>query len=90
MSYDDVINAYFTPSPAGTVAPPTVAASPARQLRDAMEPLAMHAVWCRATNEALGALGLDFFGSYLWGRAATLGEPSPGVASPRAAARPPR
>lgn len=79
MSYDDVINAYFVPSPAGTVAAPTVGASPARQLRDAIEPLAMHAVWCRATNEALGALGLDFFGSYLWGRAAALGEPSPGV-----------
>lgn len=79
MSYDDVINAYFVPSPPGTVAAPTVGASPARALRDAFEPLAMHAVWCRATNEALGALGLDFFGGYLWGRAAALGEPSPGV-----------
>ncbi len=39
----------------------------------------MHSVWCRTTNEALADLGLDFFSSYVWSRAALLGEPDPGV-----------
>lgn len=39
----------------------------------------MHAVWSRTTNERLAALGLDFLSGYVWGRAAALGEPSPGV-----------
>ena len=75
-----MVAALFQPSPPGAVPAPTVGASPARRLRDAVEPLAMHAVWCRATNEALAAEGLDFFGAYLWGRAAALGEdPEPAV-----------
>lgn len=79
MSYDEVIDAYFTPTPDGVVPTPTTDPSPARRLRDAMEPLAMHAVWCRPTSDALGALGLGFLDGYLWGRAAALGEPAPGV-----------
>ncbi|MGI8874651.1 MAG: helix-turn-helix domain-containing protein, partial [Egibacteraceae bacterium] len=43
--------------------------------RDACEPVAMHAVWSRRTNEHLAGLGLDFLTSYVWGRAAHLGEP---------------
>ena len=54
-------------------------ASPARRLRDAIEPIAMHSVWSRRTNERLHGLGLDFLGSYVWGRAAALGEPDAGV-----------
>ena len=59
--------------------PPVVGASPARRLRDALEPIAMHAVWSRRTNERLAGLGLDFFAGYVWGRAAALGEPTAGV-----------
>ncbi len=79
MDYADVVSAFFNPSPDGAIAGPTVNASPARRLRDAIEPIAMHSVWSRTTNERLAGLGLDFLGSYVWGRASCLGEPSPGV-----------
>lgn len=79
MEYDEVVEAMFVPSPEGAVAPPTQQASVARRLRDAIEPLAMHPVWSRQTNEAMAALGLDFFSGYVWGRAAALGEPAPAV-----------
>jgi hypothetical protein len=39
----------------------------------------MHALWNRRTNDCLAALGLDFLTGYVWGRAASLGEPSPPV-----------
>lgn len=79
MTYDEVVAAFFRPSPPGVVAPPTVAASPARRLRDAIEPIAMHSVWSRTTNERLAEQGLDFLGSYVAARAASLGDPDPGV-----------
>ena len=79
MNYDDVVSVMFQPSPPDAVAGPTVGASPARRLRDAVEPIAMHSVWSRQTCERLADLGLDFFGSYVWGRAAALGEPDVGV-----------
>lgn len=80
MHYDEAIAAFFAdPTPSGTVAPPTTRGSVARRLRDAIEPIAMHPVWSRTTNEAVAALGLDFFSGYAWGRAAALGEPTPGV-----------
>lgn len=79
MDYDEVVAAFFHPSPEGLVPPPVVGASPARRLRDALEPIAMHAVWSRRTNERLAGLGLDFFAGYVWGRAAALGEPTAGV-----------
>jgi hypothetical protein len=52
---------------------------PARRLRDAHEPIAMHAPWSRLTNERLAALGLNFLTGYVWGRASALGEPAAGV-----------
>lgn len=52
---------------------------PARRLRDAIEPLAMHAIWSRRTNERLAAFGLSFFEAYVWGRAAALGDPPAGL-----------
>jgi hypothetical protein len=55
------------------------AGGPARRLRDACEPLAMHALWNRRTNESLAALGLDFLTGYVAGRAASLGAPAPEV-----------
>jgi hypothetical protein len=58
---------------------PSTNASVARRLRDAIEPIAMHPVWCSATRDALAAQGLDFFPAYVWGRAAALGEPAPAV-----------
>ena len=80
MHYDDAVAAFFAPRPEGTPLPESVVAgAPARRLRDACEPIAMHAVWCRGTNERLAGLGLDFLTSYVWGRAAHLGEPVPAV-----------
>lgn len=82
MRYDDVVAAAFPSRPEGTPVPAAVSsASPARRLRDAAEPVAMHPVWCRRVNEALAALGLDFLSSYVWGRAAALGDPSGPVAA---------
>ena len=79
MQYDDVIAAMFEPSPQDAVAAPTVEASAARRLRDALEPIAMHSVWCRGTNERLAELGHNFMTSYVCSRAALLGEPTAGV-----------
>jgi hypothetical protein len=53
--------------------------TPARRLRDAVEPIATVGWWSRAAAEGSTALGLDFFGGYVWGRAASMGadvEPS--------------
>ncbi len=71
---------FSTPPPVPDTALVRLAsAAPARRLRDAIEPLAMHPVWSRRTNEALAAEGLDFLARYVGGRAAALGEPTLGV-----------
>ena len=50
MDYQDVLTIFFTPSPPETPQPAIVQqGGAARRLRDAMEPIAMHAVWCRPT-----------------------------------------
>ena len=46
----------------------------ARRLRDALEPVAMHAVWSASTRSALGEHGLDFLQAYVCGRGAALGD----------------
>jgi hypothetical protein len=75
MDYETATKVFFQPPPAGTPTPyPVVHARPARRLRDACEPLATHAAWCRRTNERLAALGLNFLTGYVWGRAACLGD----------------
>ncbi len=76
MDYADAVQAFF-PARSDQIALPRAVtdASPARRLRDACEPLAMHAVWCRATNERLAEQGLNFLTSYVGGRGAFLGEP---------------
>jgi hypothetical protein len=79
VQYDEVIATVFDAPRIEGIPTPTREPSPARRLRDAVEPLAMHAVWSRRTNEALAGQGLDFFGSYVWGRATALGTPSPSV-----------
>jgi hypothetical protein len=53
--------------------------SPARRLRDAIEPIAMVFVWSEPAYEAYTACGLDFLSGYAWARASVLGEPEPGV-----------
>jgi hypothetical protein len=80
MDYADAVASFSTPLPTPLPVPaPTVEASAARRLRDAIEPIAMHSIWSKTTNERLAGLGLNFLTSYVWGRAASLGEPEPGV-----------
>lgn len=45
----------------------------ARRLRDAYEPIAMHAVWSPITQAALSELGLGSFQGYVCGRGSVLG-----------------
>jgi hypothetical protein len=80
MDYADAVTAFFAPRQEGTALPVAVAeGSPARRLRDACEPVAMHAVWSRTTNDRLAQLGLDFLTSYVGGRGAFLGNPAGAV-----------
>src|SRR5262245_64358169 len=55
---------------------PAMSGSPARSLRDAIEPIATQGWWSRAVHERLS---LDFMEAYVWGRAASLGEPCAAV-----------
>jgi hypothetical protein len=82
MDYQAAHDAFFRRGAEGSPVPDVVAgATAARRLRDAAEPLAMHAVWSRRVNEALAERGLNFLSSYVYGRAASLGEPSADVAA---------
>jgi len=82
VDYDDVVAAFFAPTPPGTPAPESVTqGGPARRLRDAAEPIATYPIWARRVNEALAEHGLDFLTGYVWGRVTALGVPSPGVAA---------
>ena len=54
---------------------------PARALRDAVEPIAMHATGSAAVRAALLTLGLGRFPAYVAGRAAALGEAAPEAVS---------
>ena len=78
MDYEEVVARF---SDGGQDEPwhPDPGASAARQLRDAMEPLAAHAIWNRPTNERYAKLGLDFVDGYVYGRAGSLGTPPPDV-----------
>jgi len=80
VHYDDAVVAFFEPRPEGTPVPQAVSeGAAARRLRDACEPVAMHAVWSRRTNERLAERGLDFLTSYVGGRGVTLGRPTGAV-----------
>lgn len=76
MTYDDIVAAFITP-PAEPIPAPVLPSTPARRLRDAVEPIATQGWWSRAAAERIQALGLGFFDGYVWGRAAALGTPSP-------------
>ena len=79
MNYDDLANVYLQPL-ASPIPEPVVPATPARRLRDALEPIATQGWWSREVSTRIAALGLeDFFGAYVWGRAAALGEPDASV-----------
>lgn len=83
MDYDAAVEVFFVPGPGDVAALDVlVAATPARRLRDALEPVAMHAVWSARVNATLAQHGLNFLTGYVCGRAAPLGEvPSAVVAA---------
>lgn len=90
MDYATAYEVFFQPAPAGTPIPaPVEQGSPARRLRDAVEPLATHPYWARLVNERLAERGLNFLSGYVWGRSSPMGEPAAGlVASAFAAFEP--
>ncbi|GAA4800103.1 hypothetical protein GCM10023200_41230 [Actinomycetospora chlora] len=73
MDFDEA-RAVFCQPRTGPVAAPTAAPTPARRLRDAVEPLAMVTVWSGPAADASAAAGLDFLGGYVGGRASVLGD----------------
>jgi hypothetical protein len=72
MDYDAIAAIFLVPN--GSEGPaPVLAATPARRLRDAVEPIATIGWWSREAADACTALGHGFFDGYVWGRAASLG-----------------
>lgn len=76
MDYAEAVDFFFAPGPEGAAPPSVVSdATPARRLRDALEPVAMHGVWAEPVNRRLGEIGLDdFLVAYVVGRGAPLGD----------------
>ena len=70
-------NAFFAPRPNAQLG--TGWDTPARRLRDAVEPLAAVSFWARPVFDAYAALGLDFLTGYVWSRASVLGDAEPSV-----------
>jgi hypothetical protein len=76
MDYDEMTTAFMQPNDAE---PRTGWDSPARRLRDAVEPIATVSFWSRPAYDQYAALGLDFLTGYVWSRSSVLGEAEPGV-----------
>jgi hypothetical protein len=75
MDFEGAVARFFTTPPDGTAVPQAVVgASPARRLRDALEPIAGHAYWSRSVYDALAKHGLDYETQYVCGRGAALGD----------------
>ena len=76
MDYAEARAAFFQPR--STDAPPPGSSawqSPARRLRDAIEPIATICFWSEPAYDRYAGLGLDFLTGYVWSRASVLGEP---------------
>lgn len=75
--------AFFSPPPPGQAPPGTEAQrTPARALRDALEPLATVVFYARPVQDALAGHGLEFLSGYVGLRAAPLGDvPAPVAAA---------
>lgn len=76
MDYDEMQAAFFSPNPGQQE---TGWDSPARRLRDAVEPLAAVSFWAKPVYDRYAALGLDFLTGYVWSRSSVLGEAEPNV-----------
>jgi len=82
MDYRTVRAIFFAEPKPG--APPPLAittGTPARRLRDAIEPLACQSIWSQEAAERYVELGLDdWFAAYIWERTAALGTPPTALA----------
>jgi hypothetical protein len=80
MDYAEARETFFQVRDAGAAAAGTAGwRSPARRLRDAIEPIATICYWSEPAYDAYAACGLDFLQGYVWSRACVLGEPDGGV-----------
>ncbi|SDS08752.1 hypothetical protein SAMN04488570_1098 [Nocardioides scoriae] len=79
MDYTEAQAAFFTDRP-GEVHDLDWS-TPARRLRDAVEPLATICFWSEPSYDAYAALGLDFLQGYVYSRASVLGDVEPAVAA---------
>lgn len=77
MNYEEAREAFFAERPGATEQ--TGWQSPARRLRDAVEPLATVSFWAEPSYNAYAALGLDFLTGYVWSRSSVLGQADAGV-----------
>ncbi len=77
MDYSEAQAAFFAPREGE--ARPLGWTTPARRLRDAIEPLATICYWSEPAYDAYAGLGLDFLSGYVWSRASSLGEPEPAL-----------
>ena len=75
MDYAEARAAFFQPRAEGTPAPLPLSSSPARALRDAVEPLATVCFWAEPAVARAAEEGLDFLEAYVWGRSSVMGEP---------------
>ena len=82
MDYHTVREIFFAePEQVGPPPPATTTASPARRLRDAIEPLACQSIWSEEAADRYVELGLDdWFAAYVWERTAALGTPPTALA----------
>ena len=83
MDYAEARAAFFQPR-ATDAPPPRIehwAGTPARRLRDAIEPIATICFWSEPAYQAYEHWGLDFLQGYVWGRSCVLGEPDGAVAA---------
>lgn len=78
MKFSDVAAGYLA-APTIRIPEPFVSTTPARRLRDALEPIATQGWWGKGVHDRLESSGLGFLEAYIWGRAAFLGEPAAGV-----------
>jgi hypothetical protein len=77
MDYRTVRGLFFVePKPGAPPPLATTTGTPARRLRDAIEPLACQSIWSEEAAEQYVQLGLDdWFAAYIWERTAALGTP---------------
>ncbi len=82
MDYLSVREIFFAPPDRLVPPPPAVTSgTPARRLRDAMEPLACQSIWSAEAAEGYLDLGLEeWFPAYIWERTSALGNPPTALA----------